>query len=120
MFSMDDIDKADNNSKKIPSGLMDNTDFVNNMHTVYNVIKNTDFFDERSRIRFSLHLINSFMDEKGDIDKDSCLNTIINLCSHIQILFQIIGEDTEEYFENYKTSLLDKFDKHTKDEPYYE
>jgi len=120
MFSMDDIDNVNNNHNKIPSGLMDNTDFVNNMYTIYNIIKNTDFFDEKSRIQFNLHLVNTFIDEKGEINKDSCLNTVLNLCSHMQILFQIIEEDREQYFENYKMSLLDRFSENTKDEPYYE
>jgi hypothetical protein len=120
MFSMDEIDNAENNRNKIPSGIMDNTEFVTNMYAIYNLISKTDFSDEKSRTQFNLHIINMFADEQGNLDQDRCLNTVINLCSHIHILFQAISEDKDNYLFHYKELILNKFSKNSTDEPYYD
>lgn len=120
MFSMDDIDNSNNNQGKIPSGIMDNTEFVTNMYAIYNLVSKTNFDDEKSRTQFNLHIINMFADGEGNLEQDKCLNTVINLCSHIQILVQAISEDKDNYLSHYKELILDKFSENSKDEPYYD
>ena len=40
---MDEIDNAENNRDKVPSGIMDNTEFVTNMYAIYNLISKTEY-----------------------------------------------------------------------------
>lgn len=119
MFSMDEIDNASNNKDKVPSGIMDNTEFVTNMYAMYNLITKTDFSDEKSRTQFNLHIINMFANDEGNLEQDNCLNTVINLCSHIHVLFQAISEDKDNYLVHYKELILNKFSENSGDEPYY-
>lgn len=109
MYSKKDIENA-NSENRIPDGMSDETDFVNTLQEVANLLKTTDFKTASGRTVLGLSLINLACDEKGEVEVNKAVNVIIAMSSHISHLINALNSieevDISKYFDSYQQTLL--------------
>lgn len=110
MYNKQDMENA-NTENKVPDGMTDETDFVNTLQQVADLLKSTDFTTPTGRTVLGLSLINLACDTSGEVDINKAVNVIISMSSHISQLIaaltSIDGIDIKKYFDNYQTTTLD-------------
>lgn len=110
MYNKKDIENAIQKDK-IPDGMSDETDFVDTLQKVADLLKNTDFSTAAGRTVLGLNLINLTCDENERIDVNKAVNVIIAMSSHVSQLIGTIssveGVDIKKYFTTYQISFLD-------------
>lgn len=110
MYNKKDMENA-SQENKIPDGMSDETDFVNTLQQVADLLKSTDFTTSAGRTVLGLSLINLSCDENGEVDVNKAVNVIISMSSHISQLISALtnieGVDIKKYFVSYQTTLLD-------------
>ena len=109
MYSKKDIENA-NLQNRIPDGMSDETDFVNTLQEVANLLKATDFNTSSGRTVLGLSLINLACDKKGEVEVNKAVNVIIAMSSHISHLINALSSieevDISKYFDSYQQTLL--------------
>lgn len=109
MYSKKDIENA-NLQNRIPDGMSDETDFVNTLQEVANLLKDTDFNTSSGRTVLGLSLINLACDKKGEVEVNKAVNVIIAMSSHISHLINALSSieevDISKYFDSYQQTLL--------------
>lgn len=109
MYNKKDIENA-TAENKIPDGMSDETDFVNTLQEVADLLKSTDFITPNGRTVLGLSLINLSCNKDGEVDVNKAVNVIIAMSSHvsqlISALANIEGVDIKKYFISYQTTLL--------------
>lgn len=109
MYSKKDIENS-NTENKIPDGMSDETDFVNTLQEMTNLLKATDFKTASGRTVLGLSLINLACDKKGEVEVNKAVNVIIAMSSHISHLINALSSieevDISKYFDSYQKTLL--------------
>lgn len=110
MYNKKDIENA-SVENKMPDGMSDETDFVNTLQQVADLLKSTDFTTATGRTVLGLNLINLSCDKDGEIDINKAVNVIISMSSHIAQLISSLssmeGIDISKYFQSYQVTFLD-------------
>jgi hypothetical protein len=109
MYNKKDIENAIRDNQ-VPSGMVDETDFVNTLQQVNDLLKETDFTTTAGRMTLGLKLINLTCAENDKVDTNKAINVIISMSSHISQLISTLsslkGIDMRKYFDNYQEEFL--------------
>jgi hypothetical protein len=109
MYNKKDIENAVR-ANQVPSGMVDETDFVNTLQQVNDLLKETDFTTTAGRMTLGLKLINLACGENDEVDTNKAINVIISMSSHIAQLISTLsslkGLDMKKYFDNYQEEFL--------------
>ena len=67
MFNMDDFEKMGDTNSEVPDGIIDASDYYNDMEVVTNILAGIDYDDMTSRLHGMMNLMNSTYDDDGDM-----------------------------------------------------
>lgn len=108
MFNEDDFEKMNENiSDSVPDGLVDASDYANDMIQITSILSEIDYEDMTSRMHAMMSIINHTYDENGDLDSERVTGVIISLCFHIiNVINSLEEESRQDYFEFTKNEVI--------------
>jgi hypothetical protein len=101
MFNENDFDKmSEDNTDSAPDGLVDASDYANDMISITNILSELDYDDMTSRMHGMMNIINHTYDDNGELDHERVTGVIISLCFHVINVINSLEEDSrQDYFE---------------------
>jgi hypothetical protein len=122
MFSQDDFDKIEKLKDIVPDGIMDASDFCEDLELITNLIAQHEENNFESRVSIMMKVVNNLYEEDGTtLDADKIYSTVISLLFHIHTLLEgMYDEDKQEYFETIKSEVLPSLREDVKTMPYWE
>lgn len=111
MFSEDDIENIGKDPDSIPDGVIDATDFYEDLVFLSKQLEDTDYESMDSKMKTMMNVINyyhnSTEDNSIEINNDRLYGITIGLLFHIANLFVGMGDEGEiEYWEYINNELL--------------
>lgn len=111
MFSEDDIENIGKDPDSIPDGVIDATDFYEDLVFLSKQLEDTDYESMDSKMKTMMNVINyyhnSTEDNSVEINNDRLYGITIGLLFHIANLFVGMGDEGEiEYWEYINNELL--------------
>lgn len=108
MFNEDDFDKInENTADAVPDGLVDASDYANDMIAITEILSEIDYEDMTSRMHAMMNVINRTYDDNGDLDSERVTGVIISLCFHIiNVINSLEEESRQDYFEFTKNEVI--------------
>jgi hypothetical protein len=108
MFNENDFDKmSEYNTDSAPDGLVDASDYANDMISITNILSELDYDDMTSRMHGMMNIINHTYDDNGELDSERVTGVIISLCFHVINVINSLEEDSrQDYFEFTKNEVI--------------
>ena len=111
MFSEDDIENIGKDPDSIPDGVIDATDFYEDLVFLSKQLEDTDYESMDSKMKTMMNVINyyhnSTEDNSVEINNDRLYGITIGLLFHMANLFVGMGDEGEiEYWEYINNELL--------------
>lgn len=111
MFSEDDIENIGKDPDSIPDGVIDATDFYEDLVFLSKQLEDTDYESMDSKMKSMMNVINyyhnSTKDNSVEINNDKLYGITIGLLFHIANLFIGMGDEGKiEYWEYINNELL--------------
>jgi hypothetical protein len=108
MFNENDFDKmSEDNTDSAPDGLVDASDYANDMISITNILSELDYDDMTSRMHGMMNIINHTYDDNGELDHERVTGVIISLCFHVINVINSLEEDSrQDYFEFTKNEVI--------------
>lgn len=108
MFNENDFDKmSEFNTDSAPDGLVDASDYANDMISITNILSELDYDDMTSRMHGMMNIINHTYDDNGELDSERVTGVIISLCFHVINVINSLEEDSrQDYFEFTKNEVI--------------
>lgn len=111
MFSEDDIENIGKDPDSIPDGVIDATDFYEDLVFLSKQLEDTDYESMDSKMKTMMNVINyyhnSTEDNSIEINNDKLYGITIGLLFHIANLFVGMGDEGKiEYWEYINNELL--------------
>ena len=121
MFNMDDFNNLNESMDSIPDGLIDASDYANDMELITNILDNIEYDDMVSRMHGMMNIMNSVYDDSGELDIERVSGVTVALCFHIvNILANLEDESRAEYFYNAKHNVIEEIKKEASTLPYWD
>jgi hypothetical protein len=122
MFNQDDFDKIKKYEDIVPDGIMDASDFYEDLSLITSLIEKHEEDNFESRVSIMMKVINNLYDESGTtLDGDKIYGTVISLLFHIHTLLEgMYDEDKAEYFRTIKEEVLPSLREDVKHLPYWD
>lgn len=108
MFNENDFDKmSEDNTDSAPDGLVDASDYANDMIAITNILSELDYDDMTSRMHGMMNIINHTYGDDGELDSERVTGVIISLCFHVVNVINSLEEDSrQDYFEFTKNEVI--------------
>ena len=108
MFNESDFDKmSEDNTDSAPDGLVDASDYANDMIAITNILSELDYDDMTSRMHGMMNIINHTYGDDGELDSERVTGVIISLCFHVVNVINSLEEDSrQDYFEFTKNEVI--------------
>jgi hypothetical protein len=108
VFNENDFDKmSEDNTDSAPDGLVDASDYANDMISITNILSELDYDDMTSRMHGMMNIINHTYDDNGELDHERVTGVIISLCFHVINVINSLEEDSrQDYFEFTKNEVI--------------
>jgi hypothetical protein len=108
MFNENDFDKmSEDNTDSAPDGLVDASDYANDMISITNILSELDYDDMTSRMHGMMNIINHTYGDDGELDSERVTGVIISLCFHVINVINSLEEDSrQDYFEFTKNEVI--------------
>jgi hypothetical protein len=108
VFNENDFDKmSEFNTDSAPDGLVDASDYANDMISITNILSELDYDDMTSRMHGMMNIINHTYDDNGELDSERVTGVIISLCFHVINVINSLEEDSrQDYFEFTKNEVI--------------
>ena len=121
MFNEDDFESIKNNFDRPPDGLIDASDYYNDMKFITELLMDTDYDDMVSRMFAMMNIMNAIYDDEGEISNDRLSGIIIALSFHaINLLNSLEEESRSDYFRFVNDDILDQIKNEASSLPYWE
>jgi hypothetical protein len=108
VFNENDFDKmSEDNTDSAPDGLVDASDYANDMIAITNILSELDYDDMTSRMHGMMNIINHTYGDDGELDSERVTGVIISLCFHVINVINSLEEDSrQDYFEFTKNEVI--------------
>jgi hypothetical protein len=108
MFNSDDFDKmSEDNTDSVPDGLVDASDYANDMIAITSILSELDYDDMTSRMHGMMNIINHTYNDDGELDSERVTGVIISLCFHIINVINSLEDDSrQDYFNFTKNEVI--------------
>ena len=121
MFNMDDFEKMGDTNNEVPDGIIDASDYYNDMEIVTNILAEIDYDDMTSRMYGMMNLMNSTYDDDGDMNSERVTGVVIALSFHfVNMMNNLDEESREEYFNYAKNEVLQQIKDDVATLPYWD
>jgi len=110
-FNEQNFENIKKNSDSIPDGVIDATEFYEDLVFISNQLENTDYEDMDSKMRVMMNIINYYHnptpDNSIDINTEKLYGVTIGLLFHIANILVGLDEDSKlEYWDYINKELL--------------
>ena len=108
MVNSDDFDKmSEDNTDSVPDGLVDASDYANDMIAITSILSELDYDDMTSRMHGMMNIINHTYNDDGELDSERVTGVIISLCFHIINVINSLEDDSrQDYFNFTKNEVI--------------
>ena len=107
MFNEDDFKNLEDSMEGMPDGLVDASDYTEDMELITDILSKIDYDNMMSRMEAMMYIINNVYDEDNNVSIDRVSGTIIALCFHIvNIVNSLEEESREDYFNFTKNEII--------------
>ena len=107
MFNADDFDKLEDSMDTMPDGLLDASDYYEDMEKVTDILSEIDYDDMVSRMHGMMKVMNIIYGEDGGLSVERVNGVVIALSFHaVNILNSLEDESRKEYFDFTKNDVL--------------
>ena len=121
MFNADDFDKLEDSMDTMPDGLLDASDYYEDMEKVTDILSEIDYDDMVSRMHGMMKLMNIIYGEDGGLSSDRVNGVVIALSFHaVNILNSLEDESRKEYFDFTKNDVLKEIKDEVSSLPYWD
>lgn len=122
MFNKDDFDKINENiDDAVPDGLVDASDYAEDMVAITSILSEIDYEDMTSRMHAMMSVINRTYNDDGDLDAERVTGVIISLCFHVINVINSLEEDSrQDYFEFTKNEVIPVLVEESSTLPYWD
>lgn len=121
MFNMDDFESMKKTQDEVPDGIIDASDYYNDMEVVTNILAGIDYDDMTSRMHGMMNLMNSTYDDDGDMNSERVTGVVIALSFHfVNMMNNLDEESREEYFNYAKNEVLQQIKDDVASLPYWD
>jgi|688.fasta_scaffold645269_2 hypothetical protein len=121
MFNADDFDKLEDSMDTMPDGLLDASDYYEDMEKVTDILSEIDYDDMVSRMHGMMKLMNIIYGEDGGLSSDRVNGVVIALSFHaVNILNSLEDESRKEYFDFTKNDVLKQIKDEVSSLPYWD
>ena len=98
MFNQDDFDKIGKYKDLVPDGVMDASDFYEDLSLITALVEQHEENNFESRVGVMMKVVNNLYDESGStLDADKIYGTVISLLFHVHTLLEgMYDEDKTE------------------------
>lgn len=121
MFNADDFDKLEDSMDTMPDGLLDASDYYEDMEKVTDILSEIDYDDMVSRMHGMMKIMNIIYGEDGGLSSDRVNGVVIALSFHaVNILNSLEDESRKEYFDFTKNDVLKEIKDEVSSLPYWD
>lgn len=121
MFNADDFDKLEDSMDTMPDGLLDASDYYDDMEKVTDILSEIDYDDMVSRMHGMMKIMNIIYGEDGGLSSDRVNGVVIALSFHaVNILNSLEDESRKEYFDFTKNDVLKEIKDEVSSLPYWD
>jgi hypothetical protein len=121
MFNSDDFDKLEESMGTMPDGLLDASEYYNDMEKVTDILSVIDYDDMVSRMHGMMDIMNIIYNEEETLSADRVNGVIIALSFHaVNILNSLEDESRKEYFNFTKNEILKEIKDEASSLPYWD
>jgi hypothetical protein len=121
MFNADDFDKLEDSMDTMPDGLLDASDYYEDMEKVTDILSEIDYDDMVSRMHGMMKVMNIIYGEDGGLSSDRVNGVVIALSFHaVNILNSLEDESRKEYFDFTKNDVLKEIKDEVSSLPYWD
>ncbi len=121
MFNADDFDKLEDSMDTMPDGLLDASDYYEDMEKVTDILSEIDYDDMVSRMHGMMKIMNIIYGEDGGLSSDRVNGVVIALSFHaVNILNSLEDESRKEYFDFTKYDVLKEIKDEVSSLPYWD
>lgn len=121
MFNADDFDKLEDSMDTMPDGLLDASDYYEDMEKVTDILSEIDYDDMVSRMHGMMKIMNIIYGEDGGLSSDRVNGVVIALSFHaVNILNSLEDESRDEYFNFTKNDVLKEIKDEASSLPYWD
>lgn len=120
MFDPNDFQHMSDNQDQAPDGLIDASDYAEDMSFVTNILSDIQYDDTLSRIHAMMNIINKMYGDDNNLDVERVTGVVIALSFHIITLLNTLEEDSrQEYFQFIKDDVITEIEKEASSLPYW-
>jgi hypothetical protein len=121
MFNADDFDKLEDSMDTMPDGLLDASDYYEDMEKVTDILSEIDYDDMVSRMHGMMKVMNIIYGEDGGLSVERVNGVVIALSFHaVNILNSLEDESRKEYFDFTKNDVLAEIKDEASSLPYWD
>jgi hypothetical protein len=121
MFNADDFDKLEDSMDTMPDGLLDASDYYEDMEKVTDILSEIDYDDMVSRMHGMMKVMNIIYGEDGGLSVERVNGVVIALSFHaVNILNSLEDESRVEYFNFTKNDVLKEIKDEASSLPYWD
>ena len=121
MFNADDFDKLEDSMDAMPDGLLDASDYYEDMEKVTDILSEIDYDDMVSRMHGMMKVMNIIYGEDGGLSVERVNGVVIALSFHaVNILNSLEDESRVEYFNFTKNDVLKEIKDEASSLPYWD
>jgi hypothetical protein len=121
MFNADDFDKLEESMDTMPDGLLDASDYYNDMEKVTDILSEIDYDDMVSRMHGMMNIMNIIYGEEGGLSNERVNGVVIALSFHAVNILNSLEEDSrKEYFDFTKNDVLKEIKDEASSLPYWD
>lgn len=121
MFNADDFDKLEDSMDTMPDGLLDASDYYEDMEKVTNILSEIQYDDMVSRMHGMMKVMNIIYGEDGGLSVERVNGVVIALSFHaVNILNSLEDESRDEYFNFTKNDVLKEIKDEVSSLPYWD
>lgn len=121
MFNADDFDKLEDSMDTMPDGLLDASDYYEDMEKVTDILSEIQYDDMVSRMHGMMNIMNIIYGEDGGLSAERVNGVVIALSFHaVNILNSLEDESRDEYFNFTKNDVLKEIKDEASSLPYWD
>lgn len=121
MFNADDFDKLEESMDTMPDGLLDASDYYEDMEKVTDILSQIQYDDMVSRMHGMMNIMNIIYGEDGSLSIERVNGVVIALSFHaVNILNSLEDESRDEYFNFTKNDVLKEIKDEVSSLPYWD
>lgn len=127
MFNDKDFDHIQKMENEMPDGILDGSESHMILENIVNIMSETDFASDESRMEFMMQCINICYEDPSDDEsalvEDNVFGVILGLCfNYSNIVSNLIvdGFNVDEYYSFLKSEVLPAMKEESKSLPYWD